>query len=114
VQRGWLGVQIQDIDEDLAEGFGLKHAGGAAVADVVEDSPADKAGIEVGDVIVRFGDRDIDGAKTLGQAVAETDPEDKVGVKVWRNGKEKTVHVTLGESEDSSQTLRAGCAGVGR
>lgn len=116
VQRGWLGVQIQDVDADLAKGFAMDHAGGAAVADVVEDSPADKAGVEVGDVIVRFGEKDIDNAKTLSRAVAATDPDDDVHMKVWRDGKQKNLRVKLGQSEDEPQAdmqARSGDASSG-
>ena len=99
VERGWLGVQIQDVDEELAASFGLEDAAGVAVAEVVEDSPAQEAGIEVGDVILRFGEKTIDDARGLSRTVAATDPEDEVKVVLWREGKEKTVRVTLGKSD---------------
>lgn len=99
VHRGWLGVQIQDIDDDLASSLGLDNASGALIADVVDDSPASKADLRVGDVITNFGGEEISSAKSLSIAVANAGPSDKVPVKIWRDGKNKTVKVKLGESE---------------
>ncbi len=70
VRRGWLGVQIQDVDQELASGLGLDRSTGALVGDVVENSPAAAAGLKVGDVIVAFDGKDIDTAKALSLAVA--------------------------------------------
>jgi serine protease Do len=99
VRRGWLGVQIQDINDELAASFGLENATGALVGDVVEGSPAAQAGIKVGDVIVTFDGKDVDTAKALSLAVAAADPADKVPLRVLRDGKGKSLHVTLGEAE---------------
>jgi serine protease Do len=99
VKRGWLGVQIQDINDELAASFGLEKATGALVGDVVEGSPAAQAGIKVGDVIVTFDGKDVDTAKALSLAVAAADPADKVPLRVLRDGKGKSLHVTLGEAE---------------
>lgn len=99
VRRGWLGVQIQDIDEELAAGFGMDTAKGALVGDVVENSPAAKAGVEVGDVIVSFDGKKVESAKGLSLAVAAANPDNKVPVKVLRDGKSKTLNVKLGEAE---------------
>lgn len=99
VSRGWLGVQIQDINEGLAASFGLENAQGALVGDVVEGSPAAKAGVRVGDVIVSFDGNTINTAKALSLAVAAADPADKVPLRVLRDGKGKTLHITLGEAE---------------
>jgi serine protease Do len=107
VHRGWLGVQIQDLDEDLAQSLGRSTASGALVADVTAGSPADKAGVEVGDVITRFGDRDIDTPKTLSFAVANQDPGSTARVQVWRNGKSKTLKVTVAQMEEPSDLLAA-------
>lgn len=105
VRRGWLGVQIQDLDEDLAASLGLQNAAGALVADVVADSPASKSGLMVGDVIVQFADEDVSSAKSLSIAVADTDPAGNVSVKVWRNGKQKTLQVKLGEAETDAAVV---------
>jgi len=99
VHRGWLGVQIQDIDDELANSFGLDNADGALIADVVDDSPAAKAGLQVGDVITEFGNEAIRSAKNLSIAVANADPSKKVPVKIVRNGTRKTMQVRLGEAE---------------
>lgn len=99
VQRGWLGVQIQDVDKDLASGLGLDNDHGALVADVVDDSPAAKAGMQVGDVITQFDGNDVTTAKTLSVAVANASASSKVPVKIVRDGKRKTLQVKLGEAE---------------
>jgi len=100
VRRGWLGVQIQDVDKDLAASFGLDQASGALVGDVVEGSPAAKAGVQVGDVIVGFDGKDVDTAKSLSLAVAAADPSDTVPLRVLREQKTKTLHVKLGQAEE--------------
>lgn len=99
VRRGWLGVQIQDIDKDLASSLGLDHDNGALVADVVADSPAAEAGFQVGDVIMDFDGNEITTAKSLSLAVANADAATKVPVKILRDGKSKTLRVKLGEAE---------------
>jgi serine protease Do len=111
VRRGWLGVQIQDVNEDLAASFGLEKAGGALVGDVVADSPAAKAGLQVGDVIVAFDGKDIDTARTLSLAVAAADPSARVPIRVLRDGKNRTLHVRLGEAE--KQQARSTLSGPG-
>jgi len=105
VHRGWLGVQIQGIDEDLAKSLGRPNADGALVADVTDGSPADEAGIATGDVITKFGDRDIDSPRALSFAVAEQDPGSTARVHVWRNGKDKTLKVTVAEMEEPADLL---------
>jgi serine protease Do len=110
VHRGWLGVQIQGIDDDLARSLGLDEAHGALVADVTSGSPADKAGIAVGDVITRFDNHDIDSPRTLSFAVADQDPGSSARVQVWRSGKTKTLKVTVAQMEESSDLLAANSA----
>ena len=107
VQRGWLGVQIQDVDEQLAASFGLDEARGVAVAGVAEDSPADEAGIAVGDVILEFDGEDIDDARELSRTVAATDPQQDVRVTVWRDGEEKSLNVTLARSDAAAEVAAA-------
>ncbi len=101
VERGWLGVSIQSIDESIAEGLGLETDEGALVAEVVADSPASQAGLQAGDVIVRFADRQIAEAKDLSRVVAEQDPDSKVAMEVLRNGDRQTMKVRLGDSPDA-------------
>ena len=107
VHRGWLGVQIQGLDEDLAGTLGRTGSEGALVAEVTADSPADKAGIEVGDVITKFGKHDIDTPKTLSFAVAEQDPGTTARVQVWRDGKNKTLKVTVAQMEEATDLYAA-------
>ena len=76
VERGWLGVQIQDLDAELAASLGLDHEKGALVAEVVGDGPAEHGGVQAGDVITRFDGHEIDSARTLSRVVADTDPGD--------------------------------------
>jgi serine protease Do len=104
VRRGWLGIQIQDVDKDLAASFGLKKPSGALVGDVVADSPAEKAGLQVGDVILAFDGKDVDTAKSLSLAVAAADPAAKVPVRVMRDQHEKTLQVKLGEAEQTARS----------
>ena len=96
VTRGMLGVMIQEIDSDLAKQFGLSDTKGALVAQVNKDSPADKAGIKIGDVIVRFDGKTIEDTSYLRNLVAATAPGTKADVVVLRDGKEKTIRVTVG------------------
>jgi serine protease Do len=100
VERGWLGVQIQQIDDELAAGLGLEESNGALVSEVVTDSPAERAGLEPGDVIVAFEQTEIETIKDLTRAVAEVRPDSDIELEVWRDGKSKKLDVSLGESPD--------------
>jgi serine protease Do len=102
VDRGWLGVQIQDVDEDLADGLGLDSQRGALVSDVIEDSPADKAGVEVGDVILSFDDHDVADARDLSRMVGDADKGDKAKISVWRNSERVKLNVKLAEADSSN------------
>ncbi len=107
VSRGWLGVTIQDVDENTAKALGLKSAGGALIGSVLDDEPAAKAGLRAGDVIVRVGDNAIDSASAVTRSVASLKPGTKVDITVMRNGKEVKSTVTLGERSthtDAAQT----------
>jgi serine protease Do len=96
VARGWLGVHIQSIDEALAESMDLEEEEGALVSSVEPDSPADRAGLHVGDVVLSFADKQVEDARALPRMVGNTDKGDKVAVTVWRDGKRKSLEVTLG------------------
>ena len=98
-KRGWLGVQIQTVTEEIAESLGLKEAKGALVAGVVDDSPAAAAGFKSGDVILSFNTVDVPESRRLPRIVADTGVGKEVDVNVWREGKNITLHVTLGELE---------------
>jgi len=98
-RRGWLGVFIQEVTEDIAESLGLDDAAGALVSTVNENSPAFVAGVEPGDVILKFDGKDIERMRDLPRIVAETDIGSKVEVELFRQGKKMTVTVELGELE---------------
>jgi serine protease Do len=98
-KRGWLGVQIQTVTEEIAESLGLKEAKGALVAGVVDDSPAAAAGFKSGDVILSFNTVDVLESRRLPRIVADTGVGKEVDVNVWREGKNMTLQVTLGELE---------------
>ncbi|HEX7061351.1 MAG TPA: Do family serine endopeptidase, partial [Woeseiaceae bacterium] len=108
VQRGWLGVQIQNVSEDMAASFSLKDAAGALVADVVDGSPADRAGVLVGDVILKFDGRKVDDARALSRIVAHTEPKGTVPVTVWRNGHDKALHVKMGGAQEETVASASG------
>jgi serine protease Do len=101
VRRGWLGVRIQSVTDELAEGLRLDRAYGALVASVTEGGPAEKAGIVGGDVILKFNDRTVPDMRKLPRMVAETPIGREVEVVVWRKGAEKVVKVVLGELDDT-------------
>ena len=100
-KRGWLGVRIQTVSEEIAEVEKLDRPRGALVASVAENSPSDKAGIKAGDIILEFDGQPIDQMKELPKIVAETDVGKKVKVKVWRNKREITKEIILGRLETS-------------
>jgi serine protease Do len=97
VSRGMLGVIIQDITEDLREQFNLPDTKGALVAQINKDSPAEKAGIKVGDFILRFNGTAVEDTRHLRNLVAAAAPGSKVEIVLLRDGKERTVEVTLAE-----------------
>ena len=107
VTRGRLGVGIQDVDQALAETFGLETPHGALVASVENDGPAAKAGIEPGDVILSFNGRTIDTAGALPTIVAAVKPGTKATVEVWRDKAKRSFDVRLGENTDTQSMASA-------
>ena len=97
VSRGWLGVEIQDVSRQLAESFGLKDPSGAAVTRVVPDSPAEKAGLKVSDIILRFDGQEVTLSSDLPHLVGSTKAGSKVPVTIFRKGKTKTLNVVVGD-----------------
>jgi len=97
VTRGWLGVVIQNVDKDLADSFGLKHAGGILVSEVQKDSPASGAGIKRGDVIIELDGTVLDDVSDLRNRVALISPNSKTMLLVIRDGREKKIQVTIGQ-----------------
>jgi serine protease Do len=99
-RRGWLGVRIQSVTEELAESFGLLKARGALIAEVTPGGPAAVAGVKAGDVIIRFNGQDVPEMSDLPRIVAETAVGKDADVVVWRDGKEKSFRVILGRLEE--------------
>tara|TARA_Y100000768_G_scaffold300593_1_gene234362 strand:- start:572 stop:1978 length:1407 start_codon:yes stop_codon:yes gene_type:complete len=102
-RRGWLGVRIQEVTKEIAEAVELKKAEGALVASVGEKSPADKAGIKAGDIILEFDGKKIDTMRTLPKVVANTKVGKTVKLKVWRNKNLITKSLKLGRLESSEE-----------
>ena len=102
VTRGWLGVSIQDITPELAKSFGLKEKKGALVADVVKDGPAEKAGIERGDVIVEFDGKEIAESKDLPRIVAAVPVGKSVTIKLLKDGKMISKDVKIAQMEEAT------------
>lgn len=98
-RRGWLGVRIQTVTDEIAESLDLGEARGALVASVTPTGPAEEAGIQAGDIILTFDGKDIEDMKALPRIVAETDIGKKAKIVVWRDGKEEKFDVELGELE---------------
>jgi serine protease Do len=97
VSRGRIGVLIQEVTKELAESFGLPKPNGALVASVQKDGPADKAGIEARDVILKFDGKPVNASGDLPRIVGSTKPGSKVQVQVWRNGSTKELTVAVDE-----------------
>jgi len=97
--RGKLGVYIDDLSEGMAEYFGVPDGKGALVEDIVEDSPAAKAGIRAGDVIIKVGDERVGSAEDLREAIADMEAGKPTALVVWRSGKQQTLQATVEESE---------------
>jgi serine protease Do len=103
VIRGWLGVTIQTMTPELAKQFNLKDEKGALVADVVEGSPAEKAGIQRGDIIIEYEDKEIEEPYQLRNMVANTAPGEEITIKVIRENTIETKKVTIGELPSEMQ-----------
>lgn len=103
VERGWLGVHIQALDDDLADGLGLEEAKGALVAKVSEDGPAAAFGIEQGDVILALDDQPIETVRDLTRAVADTAPGSETDIRVWRDGAETMLNVEIAQMPSPEQ-----------
>tara|TARA_Y100001958_G_C21224507_1_gene549885 strand:- start:898 stop:2301 length:1404 start_codon:yes stop_codon:yes gene_type:complete len=102
-KRGWLGVRIQEVTKEIADVEKLKKPAGALVASVGENSPADKAGIKAGDIILNFDGKKIDTMRTLPKVVASTEVGKSVELKIWRNKKLISKRLILGRLESSEE-----------
>lgn len=96
-RRGWLGVRIQRINLEIAEGLGLEEATGALIAQVDPDGPAGRAGIEPGDVILSFDGKTIPQVRALQRVVADTEINSVVNVEIWRDRSKQTIRLRIGE-----------------
>jgi serine protease Do len=106
-RRGWIGVRIQQLDDQIAETLGLGKARGALVAGVTENGPAAKAGMQSGDVVVKFDGTDIREMRDLPRVVADTAVGKTVDILVVRKGKEVPLKITLGRLEDGEKAQQA-------
>jgi serine protease Do len=107
LRRGWLGVRIQQVTDEIAESLNIKPPRGALVAGIDDKGPAKPAGIEPGDVVVRFDGRDIKDPKDLSRVVADTPVDKEVDVVVIRKGNEETRKVKIGRLEDNDKAKEA-------
>lgn len=99
VVRGWLGVTVQEVDRDLARSFGMKRPEGALVSRIVPNSPAAEAGLQIGDVILRFGDREVADARALPHMVGRSEPGQRLDLRLLRDGRKQRLPVRIGALE---------------
>jgi serine protease Do len=106
-RRGWLGVRIQTVTDDLVEGLRLRDTKGALVANVTPGGPAEQAGIQQGDVVIEFDGKPITEMRKLPRVVAETPVDKEVEMVVWREGREVSLKVRVGELDETEQAAAA-------
>ncbi|MEK6665564.1 MAG: Do family serine endopeptidase [candidate division NC10 bacterium] len=111
VSRGWLGVSVQPLTPELAKSFGAKDTKGVLIADVIQDSPANKAGLQAGDIILEFDGKKIESPPDLQRGVGLTSPGKTVNVKVWHERAEKQVELKIAEAPEEGQALRSSIRG---
>ena len=107
VTRGWLGIQLQEVTTEIAAAIGLKEPGGVLVADVIDGTPAQKAGLMDGDVILGIEGEDVKTSNALSRRVASFPPGRKIDMRVQRDGKIRNIAVTLGQRDETQQTAAA-------
>lgn len=108
VTRGWLGIGIQEINKELAESFGMKNTNGALVSNVEKGSPAEKGGLEMGDVILKFDGKAVVTSGDLPRIVGATKPGKQVPVEILRKGTNKNLTIVLGEMPTEKDEVIAG------
>lgn len=106
ITRGWLGVSIQELTPQIAQGLGLDESGGVIVSRVLEDSPAEAAGLREGDIIIAFNGEKVDNMEQFRFSVAATAPNAKVKIRVVREKKERNLTVKIGEMPDETAVSR--------
>ncbi len=104
-RRGWFGVKIQSVTDDIAESMAMGKARGALIADVTKTGPAEKAGIEPGDVVIEFNGKPVREMRDLPRIVADTEIGKKVPVKIFRKGKELEIIAEVGRLEDGEKVV---------
>jgi serine protease Do len=107
ISRGWLGVMIQEVTRELAESFGLSKPMGALIANVEKGSPADKAGMEASDVVLKFDGKTVETSSELPRLVAAAKPGKRVVVQIWRKGAYKDISLVVGELPDKGGRVSA-------
>jgi serine protease Do len=107
VTRGWLGVQIQEVTPAIAASLGIEGDHGAIVANVTPGSPAARAGLKQGDVILSFNGTELKQMRDLPRLVATASPDATAPIAVWRNGQKRDLNVTIGEAPENPQTASA-------
>ncbi|MGB0034175.1 MAG: DegQ family serine endoprotease [Candidatus Acidiferrales bacterium] len=108
VVRGYLGVYIQDVTPEIAKAFGLTQNGGVLIGDVSPDTPASRAGIKKGDVVLELNGTPMDSRNQLQLRISQTSPSTPVKLKIWRGGKTQDVSVTLGELPEKAEKMGPG------
>ena len=106
VERGQLGVMVQDLTQDMASSFGYDSTEGVLIGDVVDGGPAERAGLQTGDIVLQYDGEDVNEAHQLRNRVAETTPGTEVEVKIFRDGEEQTVTVTIGRREGQTAAIQ--------
>lgn len=104
-RRGWFGVKIQSVTDDIAESMAMGKARGALIADVTKTGPAEKAGIEPGDVVIEFNGKAVNAMRDLPRIVADTEIGKKVPIKIFRKGKELQLMAEVGRLEDGEKVV---------
>jgi serine protease Do len=107
IERGWIGVRIQEVTSDIAESLGLPSQEGALVAEVSPDSPAAKAGLENGDLITEFDGKPVGDSRALPRAVADTPIGKTVDVEVLRKGSKQSLRITVAKLHDEPRLAAA-------
>lgn len=110
VDRGWIGVSIQPVTDDIAESLGLERSKGALIADVVPDGPAEKAGLQAGDIILSFDGKDVGDLRDLTRIVAGTDADSVADITIWRDGKKDEIDIKVAAFEEPN-AIKASLSG---
>lgn len=103
IERGWLGVQIQPVTDDIAESLGLAEAKGALITQPQDNSPASKAGLRAGDVVTAVDGEAVESPRDLARRIADVEPGDETDITVWRNGEAVRVSVEIGTLEEQAR-----------